>query len=259
MSGDDEAPGAAAGHAARSGRRRESATTRALRRVLAPLVAGLLRLLARTWRIEFRGPDPFDRPPPVAGVGVVWHRNILAAAGVFRDSGFHVPVSASRDGEHIVAVMAHLGLGEPPRGSSSRGAVGLLKSMMRLVAQGRIVVVFADGPRGPARVAKSGPVAVALHTGCPIVPVALAARPCLRFGSWDRILLPLPFARVLCQYGDDVVLGTIADGARQEAARGLVEARLNAMTDALDAELGLTADVPPRGDGALRRRASGGR
>ena len=101
-------------------------------RVLAAVVAWLLRLIAASWRIEYRGTNPFAEASGAQSVvAVTWHRNLLLGAALFRDSGIHVPVSQCRDGERIAAVMARLGLGAPPRGSSSRGGSAALREMLR--------------------------------------------------------------------------------------------------------------------------------
>jgi lysophospholipid acyltransferase (LPLAT)-like uncharacterized protein len=210
--------------------------------LLAPLVAALLRALAVTWRVRIEGEDPLASDPPGARLGALWHRGLLVAAGLYRDSGIHVPVSRSADGDLIVAVMERLGLGAPPRGSSRSGAVPLLRALVRLVQEGRLVAIPTDGPLGPARVSKAGVIQVARLAGTPLVPVAISARPCLRFGSWDRMLLPLPFARVVCRYGDPIEIAADVRGDGQEALRARLDARLDEMTDALDSELGL----PPR-------------
>jgi lysophospholipid acyltransferase (LPLAT)-like uncharacterized protein len=204
-------------------------------------VALLLRALACSWRVRLEGPDPF-----AAGhrLGAFWHRNLLIAAGVFRDRGIHVPVSRSGDGDLIVAVMRRLGLPDPPRGSSKRGGVPLLRSIVRLLGEGRLVAVVCDGPTGPARVSKAGVVQAARLAGEPIVPVAMSARPCLRFTSWDRLLLPLPFARVVCRFGQPLAIGAETPPERVEAIRADLDRALDRMTDALDAQLGVAAAAP---------------
>jgi lysophospholipid acyltransferase (LPLAT)-like uncharacterized protein len=210
---------------------------RLARGALAPLVAWLLRAFARTWRVERRGPDPFAAGHAGNLLGATWHRNLLVAAGIFRDTGVHAAVSSSRDGEHITAVMRHLGLAYALRGSSSRDGVTALRGMLRVADDGGPLAIFPDGPKGPARIVKPGAIAVARLSGRPVVPVGISARPCLRFGSWDRMLLPLPFARVACHFGEAVAVQRDADPGRQEAARLELEARLEQLTRVLDAEL----------------------
>jgi lysophospholipid acyltransferase (LPLAT)-like uncharacterized protein len=196
--------------------------------------AALIRCLGATWRISTEGPDPFQRAGPL--VGALWHQGLLVAAYRWRGRGVAVPVSQSRDGELIAAVLRRLGFAESPRGSSSRGASALLRSMIRASRAGSPVAVLPDGPRGPARTAKPGVLALASAAGAALVPVGVAARPCLHFGSWDRALLPLPFARVRCVYGTPLFVPKRTGDL--EVWRKRLEATLDRMTEAAERGLG---------------------
>jgi lysophospholipid acyltransferase (LPLAT)-like uncharacterized protein len=206
-------------------------------RLLARAVAVLLRVLGATWRVRIEGEDPFTGPRPV--IGVAWHQGLLAAAWCWRDRGFTIPVSRSRDGSRIDAVLRRMGFAESARGSSSRGATALLRSLIRVVRRGGHVGFLPDGPRGPARTAKPGVVALARATGAPLVPVGIAARPRKVFGSWDAAFLPLPFARVRCRYGPPLVVPKKADAEELEAWRRRLEAELERLQGEVEAELGL--------------------
>jgi len=187
-----------------------------------------IRALGSTWRITSEGADPFTERGTV--VGAVWHQGLLVAAYRFRGRGVAVPVSQSRDGELIDSVLRRLGFAPSPRGSSSRGGSALLRSLIRLTRQGTVVAVLPDGPRGPARQAKPGVVALTAATGAELIPVGIAARPAFRFGSWDRALLPLPFARVHCRYGAPLRVPKKSDD---------LEAHCRALEAALDRETGI--------------------
>jgi lysophospholipid acyltransferase (LPLAT)-like uncharacterized protein len=163
------------------------------------LGAWVVRALGATWRLRLSGEDPFAAGAPF--VGALWHRGLLVAAYAWRDRGIAAPVSRSGDGELVSAVLHRLGFAESPRGSSSRGGAAALREAVRRIRRGQVVAILPDGPRGPARKAKPGAVALARLAAAPIVPVGVAARPCRRLGSWDRALLPAPFARVHCHYG----------------------------------------------------------
>lgn len=207
--------------------------------LLVGMVASILRLLGRSWRIRIEGPDPFARADSSALLGATWHRNILIGAAVYRDLGYTVPISRSRDGDLIAAVVVRLGWAPPPRGSSSRGAAAVLRETIRRIHEGATVAVLCDGPRGPARKAKLGAVSAAGATGCPVTPLVCSARPCFRFPSWDGTLLPWPFARVVVRWGDPIsVPGEFADGEHERANQRL-EGCLNELTDELDERLGL--------------------
>jgi hypothetical protein len=210
--------------------RAESLATRALRALWVRPAAWLLRLLAATWRIEVRGRahDPFAPGAARPVLAALWHEAALCAAGLYRDRGVHVAVSRSRDGEHIAAVLARLGFGDSPRGSSSRGGSEALRAALRDLREGGIVAVLVDGPRGPAHIAKAGIVAAARLARVPILPVRVDAQPCLRFASWDRMRLPLPFARMVIEYSEPLAVARDATEEEAESARRELEARLGA-------------------------------
>ena len=193
---------------------------------LAAGAAHGLRALGGTWRFSSAGAAPTRAP----FVLVTWHRGLLVAAWALRDRGLWVPLSLSRDGDLAAGALSHLGFARSPRGSSSRGGSLLLREMIRRVRAGESGGVLPDGPRGPAFVVKPGVLALAAATGAPLVPVGIAARPALQLGSWDRALLPTPFARVFLHYGEPLEVPRSAnaaalDAAREQLTEGLQRAR----------------------------------
>ncbi|MCZ7617869.1 MAG: DUF374 domain-containing protein [Myxococcota bacterium] len=180
------------------------------------LGAGLLRVLGATWRVRLAGhPDPVTGGVPA--VGALWHGTLFPAAWRYRDAGIAIPVSRSRDGDRIVAVLDRLGFAPSPRGSSSGGGPAALSGAIRIARNGGTIAVLCDGPRGPAGRCKPGVIAMARAAGLPIYPVAIAARPTITFRSWDRTLLPLPFARVHFETG--APLRVPADASREDLER----------------------------------------
>jgi lysophospholipid acyltransferase (LPLAT)-like uncharacterized protein len=105
-----------------------------------------------------------------------------------------------------------------------------------------------DGPRGPAGIAKPGVIALARASGAPLVPVGFSASPAKRFGSWDRAILPLPFARVRCSYGEPMRVPKKVSREALEGLRSELGAALDRMNLGLDAELGIAdrSGVAPR-------------
>lgn len=200
------------------------------------LAAGLLRALGATWRVrQVAVDDPIARGE--AAIGALWHRGLFAAAFRFRDLGAVVPVSRSRDGDRIVAVLDRLGYGPAPRGSSSRGGPAALAGAIRAAGEGRFVGILCDGPRGPALRCKPGVVAIARAAGLPIVPIAIAARPAIVFPSWDRTLLPLPFARIHIEGGAPVQVPPDATREQLEAIRSALEHTLAHLQSHADSAL----------------------
>jgi lysophospholipid acyltransferase (LPLAT)-like uncharacterized protein len=59
-----------------------------------------------------------------------------------------------------------------------------------------------DGPRGPCYEAQPGALLLARRSGKPIVPLAFAAARSWRVRSWDRLIIPKPFSRVVVAVGE---------------------------------------------------------
>ena len=95
---------------------------------------------------------------------------------------------------------------KPVRGSSTRGAVGALIQMIRLIRAGKILGITPDGPRGPAREVQPGIIHLAKKTGCPIIPLSNEALRKKVFASWDEFILPYPFNRIVCSVGEPLYL-----------------------------------------------------
>jgi lysophospholipid acyltransferase (LPLAT)-like uncharacterized protein len=205
----------------------------------------VLRALGASWRITFEGPNPLELGPG-PHLGALWHRGALVTAYLFRDRGFSIPVSPSKDGDLVTSLLVHLGYAEPPRGSSSRKGSRALRGLVRTIRRGTTAAVLTDGPQGPARRSKVGIFAAARMSDTPISPLAVSARPCLRFSSWDGMLLPLPFARVVCGFAPAMRVDTHARGAAAMARLQELDAELDRLTDELDDRMGF--------DDANRRR-----
>ncbi len=204
--------------------------------VMGAIGAWLIRAVGSTWRLEIEGPKP-PGPGEAPVLGAFWHQNILMAAFVFRDRQYGAPVSRSRDGDLIAAALDHLGYAALPRGSSSRGGTMVLRALARMVKGGTTVSIQTDGPRGPAGTSKLGIVALARLSGAPIAPVGFSATPCLRLRSWDRMCLPLPFARVRCVHAPRIRVHRDADPDTEARTLLELDRELNRLTAEMDVRM----------------------
>ena len=181
-----------------AGQQRFTAKQRVTLAVAPRMVSSVIRLLGATLRFEevcAPGVTVGDR---LSGPTVFcfWHRSLLLAAYRFRGLGIAILISRSFDGELIARTVERLGF-VAVRGSSTRGGSVGLRGMERAYAQGRICAFTADGPKGPAEVAKPGAVQLAELAGAEWVGAfALTAERCWRLGSWDGFVIPKPFSRV---------------------------------------------------------------
>ena len=157
----------------------------------------LISALGATLRFETEGWENFEQIERDGKLPIYsfWHERILAGTYFFRNRGIVVMTSQSEDGEYIARSIQRLGYGSV-RGSASRGGVGALVEMIRLMRSGLPMAFTVDGPRGPLREAKMGPVLLAKKTGDPMMPFAVQPRRFWRIRSWDRLQIPRPFSRV---------------------------------------------------------------
>jgi len=166
------------------------------------LGASLLRLLASTWRVRTVDGGPLDEArrsgQPV--LFALWHGELLPLLWHQRGRGVAVLISEHRDGEIVAQIAESLGY-RTVRGSSSRGASRALLGLARAIDAGNDGAITPDGPRGPARVFAPGAAVAAQRTGAPIVPIRARASSAWRLKSWDRFLIPKPFARVTVTIG----------------------------------------------------------
>src|SRR5215210_6441537 len=181
----------------------EKAEALAWRSKAALLVGkGFLHMLARTWRIRVVN-DVYLRDLRKAGhsfIFALWHGHLLPLLWHHREEGVLVLISEHRDGELVARAAQSLGYGLI-RGSSTRGAERALISLVRELQEGHEVAITPDGPRGPAATFASGALVAAQRSDSFILPVAASADRAWRLGSWDRFMIPKPFARVTVAYG----------------------------------------------------------
>lgn len=171
--------------------------------ILARLGVWVVRLLACTWRVRITH-DEALRVARASGRPVIfalWHGQLLPLLWTHRGMHVAVLISEHGDGEIIARVAMSLGY-DSVRGSTSRGAARALLGLVRVIGEGRDLAITPDGPRGPAKSVAPGALMVAQRSQAPILPVAVSVSSAWRLKSWDRFVIPRPFARVCVAYGD---------------------------------------------------------
>ena len=206
--------------------------SRRLRVAAISMFGGLvLRLLGMTWRVRREGQGAFDdmlakREPFII---VFWHGEIVPVTWVHRNRGFAPLISRHADGEIIARIVEGLGY-RTVRGSTSRGGVRALLETAQRVEEGITVGFTPDGPRGPRHVFAPGALIVAQRTGRPIVALGATASRAWRLRSWDKHLIPKPFATVTVRYSQPQFVK--ASDAREAALEaGAFENLLSSLAD----------------------------
>lgn len=140
-----------------------------------------------------------------------WHRFLLPLLWLYRGRGIWVITSMSRDGEIADALLRLYGY-RTIRGSSTRGGLSAILKMTRLLKEGKTFGIAVDGPRGPAFVPKEGAFFSASKAGAFIIPVWVRVERGIELGSWDRLVVPIPFSRVVVRFGRAFVPRDVEEG-----------------------------------------------
>jgi lysophospholipid acyltransferase (LPLAT)-like uncharacterized protein len=189
------------GREARSGKNQEKLKIEGkLARWLVAFGFRLLQVWGRTLRYEI------DDRAGIVGksvaenyIGALWHNRLLVFPLILRRifPGRHgaALISASRDGDLLADAVHRFGY-DVVRGSSSRLGASAILQLTQVLASGGDVVITPDGPRGPAYELGPGIIFLAQKSGAAVVPVNLEYSRCWRLGSWDRFIVPQPFAKV---------------------------------------------------------------
>ena len=218
---------------------RSSRAKRIQARLISTIGYPLIAALGSTLRWRADGGEHLDaversgRPPIMA----FWHGRILPATVYFRRRGIVVITSENFDGEWIAGIIERFGYGTA-RGSTSRGEVKALVQLKRDMAAGKPAAFTLDGPRGPAKVARAGAVWLAKATGNPIVPFHIECDPHWTAKSWDRTLIPKPYATTAIAIGEPLEVAADADEAAIETGRRALEQRLQTLESRALAMLG---------------------
>lgn len=187
---------------------------RQLERSLAPYLIYLFaRLLISSYRLH--KVEGLSNLEPMLREGksllpCFWHSQIVYCTwfliGVMKRGlrlGFLV--SSSRDGNIGARLFDFLGV-RCIRGSSSVSGAKSLRDIYLAITSDRLSIASApDGPQGPPRVFKQGWVNLSRLTGAAMLPLAYAADRAWILKTWDHLVIPKPFARIVVMVGKPIV------------------------------------------------------
>lgn len=211
------------------------------------LIRAIVHLLGRTYRFQVvEGAQRLaglraGEPPALLAL---WHNRILPGAYfiyqrlVRQGLPMVMLVSRSKDGE-LGERLARGWRARVIRGSTTRGGTEGLRQLYRAISRdGCSSLTLPDGPHGPLYHCKPGVVVLAQTCGAPILPLAFAANRFWALRSWDRLIIPKPFAQVLVAVGEPLTVPRQLTAEQLEEHRQLLESALNAAVEGLERRLG---------------------
>lgn len=190
---------------------------------LARFIGTLVKLLCRSQRLTIEHEDRCDQLIRDHGgaIFVTWHGRTMIPIERFRNRGYFMLVSLSLDGDLISEILRFFRL-RVIRGSTGRRGVMATREVLAALTEGGVLAFTPDGPRGPSGVAQSGLVYFAQRSGKPIIPTGIAAYPRWFTNSWDRYMIPKPFAKARWIYGEPIFIKEGED--LDEACRKVTQA-----------------------------------
>lgn len=146
---------------------------------------------------SYRGKKLDEKPYVI----LFWHGKLALMPFAFRYFKFknkkaYVMISHHRDGEKIAKIIEFYGL-KKVRGSTYKGATNALRAAFKVLDEKDDIVITPDGPRGPYHSISDGSVLLAKKKNVKIRLLNYEASRFWEFKSWDKMILPKPFSRIV--------------------------------------------------------------
>lgn len=208
---------------------KKSSTNKLQRPILTRFAYLLFKLWSSSWRIKVvfhpETQKLIDEGHPISLAH--WHGDEIPLLSQVKRFKLATMTSTSKDGELIDFAIKKLG-GSTARGSSTRGGIGALKGLIKLARNGYTCSLAVDGPKGPIYKVKPGILEIASLTRASLVPAAASTS----FGlvlkkSWNKALLPWPFAKVVLTFDKPLPPQTSRDKADLLAKGLALEAQIH--------------------------------
>ena len=203
-----------------------------LRRIAKTKPAGaviywLVRLYCATFRLKIENEAQWFSYFEQGGKVLLctWHQQFFVGIRLFKKYKKYQPSlmsSKSLDGQIAAGIAKRVGC-YTVWGSSSNSASAALKEMIHRLRDHRLAAHVLDGPRGPAGVVKLGVIAIAYGAGAVIVPGVVIVDRAWYLHSWDRFMIPKPFARVTVTFYPKIELPPVMNKADYENQRKRLE------------------------------------
>lgn len=191
-------------------------------RLIAGLIYAAVRVVCATLRLRYENEERTWKSVEEnnGAIFVTWHGRTLIPINRFHGRGYWAISSLSRDGDLQAMNLRRFGF-RVIRGSTGRRGVAATREVLAALEEGGVLAFTPDGPRGPSQKVQPGVVYFAQRSGKPIIPTGISAYPRWQLRSWDRYLIPKPFARAAWISGEPVFVRPEDD--LEEAARRVEE------------------------------------
>jgi lysophospholipid acyltransferase (LPLAT)-like uncharacterized protein len=161
-----------------------------------------------------------------AGKGLsffTWHGRILMSLIIFNTlfkkqikdgKKTKAIVSDHRDGQIVgsvantfnIEIIAGSTIDKNKKSDRNYKAISSIRNIMRTLNNGNIIILAADGPKGPAFIMNTKIVDLVQKTNTGIVCTAISYKRKKKFETWDKFELPYPFNTIIYEFCELVTL-----------------------------------------------------
>lgn len=203
------------------------------------LIASYSRCVVSASSAEVVFDAPYQRAPTV---WIGWHEANLIALALHPIVAARPAMAFVPPGRHGAAMrgwLEKLGVAPIPLAPDARRGLGL-RQMEAALESEKDVLIAVDGPSGPRHRIAPGAMWLARAMNVDIRPTGCAASPAIRLPRWDRLIVPLPGARIAMAVGSALPRETSPE------AKGRLAATLHALSGKAEAAVAAGRKLAPR-------------
>ncbi|SFV56065.1 Protein of unknown function DUF374 [hydrothermal vent metagenome] len=188
--------------------------------IVAFIIYAIMRLIWYSAKREYHYLTPIEERQHIIAC---WHSDLLMIP-VYRvirpNRSASAIISQHKDGEIVAKVLSYLSI-KAMRGSTRKGAKRVLLEAMRAIESGEEIQISPDGPKGPRYHIHDGVIALAMKGKLPIMTIGYRADRYWQLNSWDKFVIPKPFAKI-----DFYIESISIDGLDIDSAKSLLRTKM---------------------------------
>lgn len=174
-------------------------------RLFVNVIFGYLKFVYFTSKWYFIWPNEISEKEINKEQGLllaIWHNRLAFAMYMYKNlQNVYGLASPHSDGQLIITLIKKMNY-KVIAGSTNRNAIAAVKEIIKLINQGNKVVITPDGPRGPIYKINSNITRIANKYRKKIIPTSCIGSKYFTLNSWDKMIIPKPFGKII------VVIGT---------------------------------------------------
>ncbi|MFK7974259.1 MAG: lysophospholipid acyltransferase family protein [Rickettsiaceae bacterium] len=136
----------------------------------------------------------------------LWHNRLAFGMHIFENyDNVYALASSHTDGKLITEIIKAMNY-QVIEGSSNRNPTGAVRSIIHVIQNKGKVVITPDGPRGPVYKINSNITKIAYKYNKSLIPISCASTRYLKLKSWDHMIIPKPFGKIVVTIGEVMTL-----------------------------------------------------